>query len=246
MIILPYIRCHSNIKRLRYYKLTILQDIKRETNKQKILIKRINYLVQRIKLLNKEIKLISKELKKQNKYYCDRCSVIFDNYQYFTNHDCWCAWDIGIKHATPYLWRLPVVEKNISNNELDNLNTDYNNSLYKQNKCETRLIDINKEIYTLSNKSQKCHKCKESSISIQNCGCDMKHLLCESCCDDLDGKCPICSQEIDLQMCQICMDVGNSRVDINCRNNHKICDECFQRIITSSSNPLCPFCRNQL
>ena len=244
MITLPYIVGGAdNIKLLQHYKSVVKQDIKIETNKQKVMSKRINELKIHIDILDKQIDKIVKRNKKRNKYFCNKCATIYTTPEYLNDHECRYIWNINRDNLSAYVWQIPVAERNNFNKELDKIEMDYRETIYIKKELNIRLAELIENIQVLSN---RCHKCKESSKSIQNCGCDMKHLLCESCCEELDGKCPICSQDIDLQMCQICMNIGHSHIEVNCGNNHKICDECFQRIITSSSNPLCPFCRNEI
>jgi len=228
------------IKRLKHYKSIVQQDLQLENNKLDVIKRRTTDLSGYLRLVYEQINIIVKINKKENTYFCTRCSNVYINNDYLYKHECYHRWFIHSNTPTCKTWQQSVINRNKYERELYELSDSHDTTLDTRKNLNIRLLELTNNIQIMS---RKCHKCNEPKQCIQNCGCDDGHMICEDCCEDLDGKCPVCSQIIDFGTCPICMNIGHSHIEVNCGNNHKICGDCFQTIINESTTPLCPFCR---
>lgn len=233
----------QNIKLLQNYKSILIDHIKREKNKLKVFNLRMIAINKQKEITDKQIDRIVKKNKKHKLYFCRICARGFKNDRELCNHNC-----TGVSNAypwscTPMLLRELTVKNHNSKLDLKRIQESYKEVSNNQYYLTTKLERLRITIKTLS---VKCQYCKQSNKYLEKCGCDFNHLLCESCCEDVNDKCPICLQIINFEMCPICMNYKTDQIDVNCGNKHKICQECLDNILNKSFRPRCPFCRIRL
>ena len=124
--------------------------------------------------------------------------------------------------------------------ELIHYQKSYKDVSYSKYHLKKQLDQLKHIILTVS---IKCQYCKLSNKYLEKCGCNFNHILCETCCEGVNDKCPICSQIINFEMCPICMNYKYDQIAVSCGNNHKICKDCLYNIMDASLYPRCPFCR---
>ena len=209
-----------------------------EKNKIKVFESRIKEFENKIESIDKRLNNIIKKNKKHHIYLCNKCGGQFNDNEDLCNHNCKLK-RYDYLHKNKLFWSL-VINNHNNNIDLRDVRIICEDSRNTKYGLIQRLKRLEIHIQTIS---IKCQCCKKSNLYIENCGCDFNHLLCETCCDDTNDKCPICSQIINFEMCPICMCYKHEQIEVNCGNNHKICKDCLQNIINISDRPRCPFCR---
>ena len=224
----------QNIKLLQHYKSILNDQIKRENNKLKVFNKRIIEISNLIEITDKQIYKIIKKNRKQKKYFCSKCAKPLENKDELYRHNC-CSY-----YTTNNLL-YNIVEKNKNCKvELIHYQKSYKDVSYSKYHLKKQLDQLKHIILTVS---IKCQYCKLSNKYLEKCGCNFNHILCETCCEGVNDKCPICSQIINFEMCPICMNYKYDQIAVSCGNNHKICKDCLYNIMDASLYPRCPFCR---
>ena len=109
-------------------------------------------------------------------------------------------------------------ELNFLKNYIDTLESRLDN--YKQDDKLNRLYK----------KCSKCRTVNKYSFLIKD------EYICESCINELD------LQILGEEKCQICYFYSSPKVILKCNNKHKICKDCYIKLINKNSMK-CPCCR---
>tara|TARA_B100001175_G_C19413476_1_gene592375 strand:- start:304 stop:1098 length:795 start_codon:yes stop_codon:yes gene_type:complete len=241
-----------NLKVLNDYKNRFKEIIKSAN-------KKINLIENQNKILNdklynqkEEEKRLYFKIKKSKLILCSECYSKFDNYNEYNNHkETYYPFGENRNKKNKWKYNKCTIFKN-EDHKLMNTKSEiailsnnvvYNNIILKEEKSllATYKKRYDEVIDVIENIKKKCQKCNKNGNFLDNCGCNYNHLLCETCFDKVENKCPICLDIITFEMCPICMRNKKELIDIKCGNKHKFCNDCSKTLLTMNFS--CPFCR---